>query len=285
MVFLKKVVLSLWRTVLFWATGKRLLLVCIFGGLVSCQSISPTQKAVLAPRSAQPLLQSSHFKLFRLPDSYDAAAILQESEQTTSILLGWLNGTNKWPKVTILVYSPDEADGRRLLKKTSTTQVKGRYFFPPQNTLLLVGDPENPRFWTVLRHEVTHAAVIHSSSHTLPFWLNEGMATLFEKGIDKQGNPRIVSERLQMAKKLAKRRKGLRLKTVLIKENPDYQDGKAYAKAWSILYFLYQTAPKKTAELIISEKPASPFPFAFFGLASIEELEEGVTRMLEKLPE
>jgi hypothetical protein len=255
--------------------------------LFSCHTPSPLQRAILEPRPNEPLLQSAHFSIFRLPNGYDGKAILKETEETASTLLKWLNETNDWEKVAVLVYNPTEPDGKKLLTKPTDVRsgVKGLFFFPPQNTLLLVGAPENPRFWTVLRHEATHATIIHASPHSLPFWLNEGMATLFEGGIDEQGEPRIVPERLRMAKKLASRRKGLCLKSILTKKNPDYRDGKSYAKAWSVLYFLYQTDPQKMAFLITSKEPLIPFPFAFFGLNSIEELEESVTHILEELPD
>ena len=235
--------------------------------------------------SSPPLAHSTHFSIYALPEGYNAKELLQQSESVLSEIEQWL-GEQDLPNepVAVFVYSPTDPKGRTYIDGHSSTknlQVRGN-FYRKNNMLLLAGNPRNPRFWTVLRHESAHYALHRYRTTTPPpFWMDEGIACLFENGVTADGEPIPTPERLARAQILAQRKHGLKLAPILSSVHPRVRDGDAYAKAWALLFFLYEKYPEKTASLIRSNTRAIPFPLDLFGMESEEMLGQQIQQFLE----
>ena len=190
-----------------------------------------------------PRQTSSHIALHRCPPDYDIQRILFEGDRTVTAIYQWL-GINENPvRVQVLIFSPNEPEGKYWLKREEQRLNCTGSMFPKDNILLVVGSRDNPRFWRVLRHEMTHYA-LHSTLEPdtpIPFWLNEGTASLFEEGIDPEGHPLPSRERLKLLQYLSQTRPSLYLKPLVKAYHPDFTNGTAYARAWGIVAFLYDT--------------------------------------------
>lgn len=103
------------------------------------------------------------------------------------------------------------------------------------------------------RHEATHQVLFNSGLHRrgreYPFWLVEGLATLFELA-DKQGNagPRFVNTyRLETYRAAQKDKTLLALPELLVDRPTDTTKSQevshSYAQAWALMHFLWNRRP------------------------------------------
>lgn len=198
-----------------------------------------------------PQYTSNHVALYRYPPDYHVERILDEADRTVTAIYQWLGIDESPSRVRVLIFSPDEPEGQYWLKRKRHRHNSAGSMFPGENILLVVGDPKNPRFWTVLRHEFAHYA-LHNMlelNTPIPFWLNEGIASLFETGLDPKGRPLPNRERLQLLQYLSKTRPSLYLKPLIKTFHLGITNGAAYARAWGIVAFLYQNNRCPTAYL------------------------------------
>lgn len=238
-----------------------------------------------AGQDASPLLSSERIELCRAPDGYPLQKIIQEADSILQAVGAWLGEENPCPAVKFLVYSPDEPMGREILRVKKNRQAAG-LFRPDLNSIVLAGDPRDPRFWTVLRHEAAHYSLQCCLRETPPFWLDEGVSCLFESGADENLRPEKKSEREALACHLAKKRGGFNLKNTLSSQHPAYQDGRAYAEAWAVVSYLYRNHGQATAALVRSQTPLAPFPIQYFSghssLSSLKAFERRLTAFILK---
>lgn len=235
--------------------------------------------------SAAPILSSERIELCRAPDGYPLQKIIQEADSILQAVGAWLGEEKPRPAVKLLVYSPDEPMGREILRLKKSRQAAG-LFRPDLNSIVLAGDPRNPRFWTVLRHEAAHYSLQRCLRETPPFWLDEGVSCLFESGVDENFRPEKSSEREALACHLAKKRGGFNLKSTLSSPHPAYQDGRAYAEAWVVVSYLYRNHRQTTAALVRSQTPLAPFPTQYFSddssMSCLKAFERRLTEFILK---
>jgi hypothetical protein len=206
--------------------------------------------------AAPALYSSGFFKIHRLPAGYDPTAIVTRAEAVADTIRKFLGAANRPEPGRILIFSPAEPEGKFLLKANRARHDCFGRMIRAENILVVVGAVDDPRFFTVLRHEAGHYALASMlpSKTVVPFWLDEGLATLFETGIDNQGQPLPNHERLKMLRYLVKTRFSLGLDALIKPSIPSYVNGSAYAKAYGMLAFIYQNQ--------------RPLPQALSGLAT-----------------
>jgi hypothetical protein len=250
--------------------------------LVGCRTAPPMQADWF---SASPILSSERIELCRAPDGYPLQKIIQEADSILQAVGTWLGEEKSRSAVKLLVYSPEEPMGREILRLKKSRQAAG-LFRPDTNGIVLAGDPGDPRFWTVLRHEAAHYSLRSCLRDPPPFWLDEGVSCLFESGADENLRPEKSSEREALACHLAKKRGGFNLKNTLSSPHPAYQDGRAYAEAWAVVSCLYQNHYQATAALVRSQTPLAPFPIQYFSddssMSSLKVFERRLTEFILK---
>ena len=250
--------------------------------LVGCRTAPPMQADW---SSAAPLLSSERIELCRAPDGYPLQKIIQEADSILQAVGAWLGEENSRSAVKLVVYSPDEQMGREILRLEKSRRAAG-LFRPDINSIVLAGAPGDPRFWTVLRHEVAHYSLQRCLRESPPFWLDEGVSCLFESGADENLRPEKSSEREALACHLAKKRGGFNLKNTLSSPHPAYQDGRAYAEAWAVVSYLYRNHGQATAALVRSQTPLAPFPVQYFSddssMSSLKAFERQLTEFVLK---
>ena len=242
--------------------------------LFGCTSPAPTPICPTLETSLPILGESEHFSIRALPPGVDAARILSEIETTMTAVANWLGPLEKSNRIHLFANLP-QATGE---------EKNSGHFFPKENILTLTGDPKDERFWDILRHEAAHAALRQCGINSPPFWLDEGIATLFEAGTDLekiQNNPR----RRPLALYLLNRRGGLHLSSILTQSQPRSKNGVAYTKAWSVLLVLYLHHTDETAQAIRTTPNLIPFPAERIGLppkkAGIRALEKEIHQTLQ----
>jgi hypothetical protein len=193
--------------------------------------------------AGEPLKTSKHFTLYRCPPGCDAERVLEEAERTAAAACRWVGCDESNPPIRILVFTPDAIQGRQWLSQRGTRHACTGSFLVKNRILVLIGRGDDPYFWNVLRHEAAHTAFVpFQESHVMvPFWLAEGTACLFETGVDAQDHPSPNPERLELARYLVKNRWSLNLKPLVRQPLISPADGMAYAKAWAVTAYLYQT--------------------------------------------
>jgi hypothetical protein len=254
--------------------------------LVGCRTAPPMQAGWFSVgQDASPLLSSERSELCRTPDGYPLQKIMQETDSILQAVSVWLGEEKPRSAVKLLVYSPDEPMGREILRLKKSRRAAG-LFRPDLNSIVLAGDPRDPRFWTVLRHEAAHYSLQRCLRETPPFWLDEGVSCLFESGADENLRPEKSSEREALACHLAKKRGGFNLKNTLSSPHPAYQDGRAYAEAWAVVSYLYRNHRQATAALVHSQTPLAPFPIQYFSddssMSSFKAFERQLTEFILK---
>lgn len=232
-------------------------------GLVACHSGSPS--AVIPPTSLPGVIvESGKVQLVRNPTAASSMRLVTEAEKTIKAVQSWIPQSSQSPKVRLVIYGPDEPEGSSFLRAIGTKQRAAGFFKTADHTVLLVGDSDDPRFWTVLRHEMAHYALRASAKKELPFWLDEGIATYYESGVSSSGVPLENPERLRLASYHSSSRGGLRLSGLLNSHSPKYQDGLAYAQAWAVTRYLYKQHKQETANWVRSGENLTPFPAGRF---------------------
>lgn len=254
--------------------------------LAGCRTAPPMQANWSSDaQDVSPLLSLERIELCRAPDGYPLQKIVQETDSILQAVGAWLGEEKPRPAVKLLVYSSDEPMGREILRLKKSKRVAG-LFRPDLNSIILAGEPRDPRFWTVLRHEAAHYSLQRCLRNTPPFWLDEGVSCLFESGVDENLRPEKSSEREALACHLAKKSGGFNLNSTLSSPYPAYQDGRAYAEAWAVVSYLYKNHRQATAALVHSQTPLAPFPVQYFSddlsMSSLKAFERGLTEFILK---
>ena len=194
--------------------------------------------------TAPPLLATDMVAIHRLPESCDLARVVREIETTVTAVSQWLGTPPNRPVLNVLIFARNDPLAQAWRADTHRNHgCTGRLYYGDQDPILLViGDPCDARFWDVLRHEVTHGEVQAMVGHDLvPFWFDEGMATLFEAGVDQTFTPRFNQERWTLCKHLLRSAKSLHTKRLIRRSKVTYANGDMYARAWAIMAYLYSS--------------------------------------------
>jgi hypothetical protein len=211
--------------------------------LSGCRSLQhPSRheaRQLKALTATSPILESQEVTLYRLPSAGDPARVAREVKGTAAAIEHWLGMPAELLEIGIAILSPDDPLARPWRAETNSNNgCAGRMYYH-SNLLVVIGDPNSPRFWPVLRHEAAHA-ILHGivGHHNIAFWFDEGVATLFESGVDGSLMPRPNPERLALAKYLVQTRHSLGLKRILYRDTPGSATGHSYARAWACVAYL-----------------------------------------------
>ncbi len=213
-----------------------------------------------------PVDSSSSIQLQRQPSDWDSRRIVREASTVADAVRDWLQPGCTGHKGLLCVFSPDEPEGKTLLQswREPAGNAAGRVLqYETVRLIAVVGSFDDPRFWTILRHEVAHDAALAllPGAEKPPFWLAEGIATLFEAGIGPEGMPQDNPERAAMISHLLERDGCLKLDSVLKRSEPVDQKGAAYARAWCVMRHLHRHHREAFRDLVTSADARTPFPY------------------------
>ncbi|WP_041916350.1 DUF1570 domain-containing protein [Desulfocapsa sulfexigens] len=187
------------------------------------------------------ILANDFFAIHRLPAGYNGSLILLQASRIAVSIREWLDLPPPVIPVKILIFSAKEPLGSRFLEQSRTRHQATGYYDPGKQVLVVVGEVDDPRFWTVLNHEISHA-VLYScmpGNIGLPFWFNEGVATLFEGGVENL-QPRINNERLEYMRYHIDKKRPLDIQGLILLSGSSLDNSSStYARAWAVTAYLY----------------------------------------------
>ena len=162
-------------------------LFCLILLLTGCQTKMAARQAQRDLKTlvdtSKPIFEHDHVALLYCGNLADHQKIKDCITQTQRAVDMWFGDTPRQYISRLLIFSPDEPLGKRLVREMhSATHVAGNTE-ARTHTILVSGYPSQDSFWTTLRHELTHDAMLrHYDSPDLlpPFWITEGLATSFE---------------------------------------------------------------------------------------------------------
>lgn len=200
----------------------------------------------------KPVLESDTFDIKRLPPGYDGNKILSQAEETAFAIQQWLRLSSSINPHHILVFSAEEEIGKQFLRSSRSKHKATGFYRQETNTLVIVGTQNDPRFWTILRHEAAHATLygIIDYGEKIPFWLNEGIASIFE---EDQTN--TTNERLQFIEHLLDEGAELNFKKLVEQGYSTPKTGSAYARSWALVACL--KTKQRSVRNYLSEPPSS----------------------------
>jgi hypothetical protein len=190
--------------------------------------------------TSEPIFEQDHIALLHCANGADHEKIREAITQTQRAVDIWFDDTPRDYTTRLLIFSPDEPLGQQLIREMrSSTSVAGNTE-ARTHTILLTGYPSQDYFWITLRHELTHDAMLRhfdSIEQLPPFWLTEGMATVFEVPAYADGKPGINPLRLKRLKKLVELG-SLEMEPLITRSADERSDSNAYATAWGLTFLL-----------------------------------------------
>ena len=234
-----------------------------------------------------PQIESEALILHRLPATCPEQAVCREVRSTIAALRQWLGLMDDPPAMPLVVLAQDDPQAAPWAGDLERNHGCTGCTCSDTGLVLVIGDPCDARFWTVLRHETVHH-VLHcvTRGRSLPFWFDEGAATLFEPGVDEHLKPLPNPDRLALIRYLCKTRSSLGLSRLIQKTQQPYASGLSYAEVWAITAYLHDTdrSPAPFVQAIRDgQNPMTAFRTAFPDLAVPSDLEQRVRQWLLSL--
>lgn len=188
-----------------------------------------------------PIVSNEHFSIRQLPTGYDANYILNQATAISLLIRNWLEIPLPLKPIDILIFSSTEASGEYYLKKSRTRHQSTGSYHRNKGVLLVTGIPGSARFYTILRHEAAHAALLDTLplSTTIPFWLNEGVASFFERVDNGDLKLNSRNERLALLHYLLADGGELDFKGLINNPVPAITNGMLYARSWGLVNCLH----------------------------------------------
>ena len=219
-------------------------LFCLILLLTGCQTKMAARQAQRDLKTlvdtSKPIFEHDHVALLYCGNLADHQKIKDCITQTQRAVDMWFGDTPRQYISRLLIFSPDEPLGKRLVREMhSATHVAGNTE-ARTHTILVSGYPSQDSFWTTLRHELTHDAMLrHYDSPDLlpPFWITEGMATVFEVPAFADGKPDINPSRLTRLKKICDEDK-IDIIPLINRPSNTRSNANDYAQAWGLTFFL-----------------------------------------------
>jgi hypothetical protein len=193
----------------------------------------------------------------------DAQAIVDIVEQTRADLMQTKLITASPKSWLVLWHHPDSPTGRQLLAGTKRDPAMRGITNFKHHAIVLVGVPTPSsmnRWQQIIRHETVHAMMFDTYGKQAvdwPWWLTEGIATLWEIP-PVNGMPAINPWRLPMLQYLERHHQPL-LPKHLFESTGRVRAAtlaKDYARAWALVYCLYQHHPDMLKQCMQSENRA-----------------------------
>jgi hypothetical protein len=182
-----------------------------------------------------------------------------------------------FPLVAVVFHN--EKEFRQFAQQTGAKLIPGTlgYYSPQSNRILLydvtAGDADNPN-WQINSETIVHEAIhqmafnsgVHNRYSPPPRWVAEGLGTFFEaRGVSNsdrfaQQSERINRYRLEDFKKYIKRRETGSLAEFISSDRTFQTDAEAaYAEAWSLTFYLFETQPKRYVDYLQKTAARSNF--------------------------
>lgn len=190
--------------------------------------------------TAIPIFEHDHVVLLHCGNFADHEKIKKSITQTQRAVDIWFSGKPRDYTTRLLIFSPDEPLGNRLAKEMGSSSHVAGNTEARTHTILISGYPSQEDFWTTLRHELTHDAMLRhfeTVEQLPPFWLTEGMASVFEVPAYADGKPAINPKRLTRLKNFYQSGK-LSITPLLTRPSNERSGSDAYAQAWGMTYYL-----------------------------------------------
>ncbi len=219
-------------------------LFCLMLLLTGCQTKMAARQAqhdlkTLAETS-EPIFEHDHVALLHCGNLADHQKIKDAITQTQRAVDMWFGDTPRQYTSRLLIFSPDEPLGKRLVNEMRSTSHVAGNTEARTHTILISGYPSQDSFWTTLRHELTHDAMLrHYDNPDLlpPFWITEGMAAVFEVPAFADGKPDINPGRLTRLKKICDENK-FDFDPLITRRSNTRSSADDYAQAWGLTFFL-----------------------------------------------
>ena len=219
---------------------------CFLGTLLALQGCGILRHARHDARlldtltSTSPTLRAGRITLHCPHTSCDPSALIDVIETTASVVSQWLGEPAEPASICAIVLEPNDPMAHHWQREIDQNHGCTGRTYHDEGVLLLIGRASDKRFWSVLRHEVAHA-VIHSlvGQRADALWFDEGVASLFETGVDQNLNPKPNSERLGVAQYLARTRRSLHISRLIQQNNRSLATGNTYARAWACVAYLH----------------------------------------------
>ncbi len=190
---------------------------------------------------AKALLEKGSLGIHHLPANVDGQGIMGEILDVWKEVGRWLNIELPTIPISILIFSPQEQIGKDILHRSRTRHQATGFYNHNESVLVVVGQPGDSRFFTVLRHESAHAA-LHSGLQLrvgIPFWLDEGVAAFFEQNRVQHVLDGTKNERLALLQHYLKKGETLQFEELIQNQDPRLMSGKFYARSWGLVACLY----------------------------------------------
>lgn len=190
--------------------------------------------------TATPIFEHDHIALLHCGNNADTEKIKSIITQTQRAVDIWFGDQPRDYTSRLLIFSPDEPLGKQLLREMRSSSLVAGNTEARTHTLLITGHPSQKQFWTTLRHELVHDAMLRhfdSVEQLPPFWITEGFATVFEVPAFADGKPAINLQRLERLKAICKVGT-LDFAALLSMASNERESSDTYAKAWGLTFFL-----------------------------------------------
>ena len=198
-----------------------------------------------------PIFEHNHIALLYCSNGADFNKIKQAITQTQRAVDMWFTNARRNPRLRsphfspngisrLLIFTPDEPLGKQLIKEMRSTNAVAGSTEAKTRTIIIAGYPSQDDFWTTLRHELTHDAMLghYGTAESLPpFWITEGLATAFEVPAYADGKPTINSDRLNRLKSICQQGK-LDLLPLITQIAHQRATSAQYAQAWGLTFYL-----------------------------------------------
>lgn len=216
------------------------LVMCLAGCQTKMQVRQAQRELKLLTETATPIFEHNQIALLYCANGADHDKIRQAITQTRRDVDMWFADVPRHYTSRLLIFTPDEPLGLQLLREMQTSKRVAGNTEARTHTILITGYPSEDDFWITLRHELTHDAMLRhfdSVEQLPPFWLTEGMATVFEVPAYADGKPAVNAQRLKRLKMICQSGQ-LELEPLLTRASNERSSSTDYAQAWGLTYYL-----------------------------------------------
>ncbi len=185
--------------------------------------------------AVKPLYQRGNIYIQRLPAGFDGEKILDAAEEAIFSARQLLDGVKVKEPVYMVLFSSEEATGNALIRENRAKHQATGFYKSEKNILVVVGNTNNQRFWTIVRHEMGHTVLYETAGPdtVIPFWLNEGIAISAE--MSGLALPMKKNDRWLYIRYLFEKKEPLNFRQLIKKGNAVPSNGSSYARSWALV--------------------------------------------------
>jgi tetratricopeptide (TPR) repeat protein len=230
--------------------------------------IALAANAFTAPHDPWLRIQSANFELFTTAREHSGRDLVQHFEMVRSFFLQAFGSEAAGAKpVSIIVFR-----NRKEFAPYTPNQAASAFFHPGAAHDFIVMIDDSTGQYQVANHEYTHL-LAGQTSETLPVWLNEGMAEMYET-LEREGPLMVVGRAAPGRAQALISEKWIGLDVLLSATNdsPLYNEkdraGMFYAESWALVHMLnlgngYRTGLHAMLDALKTEDAAAAFHSAY----------------------